>query len=244
MPILYQNVGCARFLLRCMVKYWYWTLYFNSGLSVKISNKDACKYAHLGERVEFCCEATGTDPLQYKWSGPGLTTEDRNNKTLIIPTVTRKHEGEYKCSVENNFQNTPTVLECALFIGKLALYLLALSNWDNYFWGEPERPPHRRDLLHCAACVYLFACLQPYTINFKRANLFLNILWTLNYCQIAASTTHRWVEGWSMHGNLLLCCYWLSTAGCSQAVEIWMVMPLVERVTSGKGHTCILKRHS
>ena len=134
MPILYQNVGCARFLFRCMVKYWYWTLYFNSGLSVKISNKDECKFAHahLGESVKFCCEATGTDPLQYKWSGPGLTTEDRNNKMLKISTVTRKHEGEYECSVENNFQNTPTVLQCTLFIGKLALYLLALSNWDNY----------------------------------------------------------------------------------------------------------------
>ena len=72
--------------------------------------------------MEFYCVATGIDPLQYKWSGPGLTSVlTKDSKTVIIPTVTRNHEGKYKCTVKNRFLNTPEVLQHTLIIGKLPL---------------------------------------------------------------------------------------------------------------------------
>jgi len=100
-----------------------------------------CKYVHLGESVEFCCIATGIDPLQYRWSGPELTTRlTDGSKTLRISTVTRKNEGKYKCAVKNRFLDTPAILEHTLIIGKLvsSMYFYEVIVCDNTTAPELE----------------------------------------------------------------------------------------------------------
>ena len=100
--------------------------------------------------------------------------------------------------------------------------------------------------LHCArACVCMFACLWPYTVNFNWARLNFNItkiehMHSADPCHISmaglsASVTRSGDDwSWSTHGNLHLvcmCCYRSWTAGCPQAIQILI---MVVEVASGK----------
>ena len=85
------------------------------------------KDAVLGNPVTFTVQATGTDPLCYKWQwkpaaeAEGLSEEwqscDAESTLLTIPNVHESNEGSYRCVV-SNIAGTQTSEPAKLSIGK------------------------------------------------------------------------------------------------------------------------------
>ena len=80
--------------------------------------------AVLGKPVTFTLEATGTEPLNYKWGhkiGDGNDVErilGANSSTLTIPKVKKSDEGSY-CCIVSNYAGSETS-ECAtLTVGEI-----------------------------------------------------------------------------------------------------------------------------
>ena len=79
-----------------------------------------------GKPVVFTIQATGTDPLSYKWQwkpaeGEGGSEEwqpcDAESTSLTIPSVHESNEGSYRCVV-SNIAGTQTSKPAKLSIGK------------------------------------------------------------------------------------------------------------------------------
>ena len=56
----------------------------------------------MEEKVNFYCEAKGTQPLYYIWLHNNKITDKRRDNRLTI-TAGEKSEGEYQCKVKNDF---------------------------------------------------------------------------------------------------------------------------------------------
>ena len=84
-----------------------------------------------GKSARFSIQATGTEPLNYKWQwkliGKGCGSEDWepcrakwcSGATLTIPKVEKSNEGNYRCVV-SNFAGDQTSNPAELIIGKNA----------------------------------------------------------------------------------------------------------------------------
>ena len=87
------------------------------------------KDAVQGKRVVFTIQATGTDPLSYKWQwkpaeAEGLSeewqpcdAEGADSASLTIASVQKSNEGSYHCVV-SNIAGTQTSELAKLSIGK------------------------------------------------------------------------------------------------------------------------------
>ena len=56
----------------------------------------------MEEKVNFYCEAKGTQPLYYIWLHNNEVTAKGHDNRLTI-TASEKCEGEYRCRVKNHF---------------------------------------------------------------------------------------------------------------------------------------------
>ena len=86
-----------------------------------------------GKSARFSIQATGTEPLTYKWLwkpyGKGCASEDWepchakwcSGATLTIPKVEKSNEGIYRCVVRN-FAGDQTSNPAELTIGKNAAF--------------------------------------------------------------------------------------------------------------------------
>ena len=82
-----------------------------------------------GKSARFSIQATGTEPLNYKWQwkriGKGCGSEDWepcrgkwcSGATITIPNVEKSNEGSYRC-VLRNFAGDQTSNPAELTIGK------------------------------------------------------------------------------------------------------------------------------
>ena len=82
-----------------------------------------------GKSARFSVQATGTEPLNYKWqwkpSGKDYVSEEwepchakwSSGATLTIPKVEKSNEGNYRCVV-SNFAGDKTSNSAELTIGK------------------------------------------------------------------------------------------------------------------------------
>ena len=90
------------------------------------------KDAVQGKRVVFTIQATGTDPLSYKWQwklaeAEGLSeewqpcdAEGADSASLTIASVQKSNEGNYRCVI-SNFIDSETSEPAKLSIGKSPL---------------------------------------------------------------------------------------------------------------------------
>ena len=86
-----------------------------------------------GKSARFSIQATGTEPLNYKWQwkpiGKGCVSEDWepchanwcSGATLTISKVEKSNEGNYRCVV-SNFAGGQTSNPAELTIGKNAAF--------------------------------------------------------------------------------------------------------------------------
>ena len=64
----------------------------------------------VGTMVTFECVAEGyqSETFNYQWRHDNNDITDSNNKTLILTSVTKDHNGNYECIVTNNWNVTAT----------------------------------------------------------------------------------------------------------------------------------------
>ena len=86
-----------------------------------------------GKPARFSIQATGTEPLNYKWqwqpTGKGCVSEEwepcrakwSSGATLTIPKVEKSNEGNYRCVV-SNFAGDQTSNPAELTVGKGAKF--------------------------------------------------------------------------------------------------------------------------
>ena len=86
-----------------------------------------------GKSARFSIQATGTEPLHYKWQwkpiGKVCGSEDwepcrakwYSGATLTIPNVEKSNEGSYRCVV-SNFAGNKTSIPANLTVGKSSTF--------------------------------------------------------------------------------------------------------------------------
>ena len=79
----------------------------------------------------FSVEATGNEPLSYKWQWKPAESEewqlcDAQGSTLTIPSVQKSNEGSY-CCVVSNYAGNETSNPAQLSVGKNPAYIGAYS---------------------------------------------------------------------------------------------------------------------
>ena len=86
-----------------------------------------------GKSARFSIQATGTEPLNYKWQwkpiGKDCASKDLepcrakwcSGATLTIPNVEKSNEGSYRCVV-SNFAGNETSIPANLTVGKSSTF--------------------------------------------------------------------------------------------------------------------------